>query len=87
MRLNQFRLCMHADFHRKSFAYQAISDSRADNSGFAADRCARSRASRRTIAANGKFPSGEWQYGIERLRERSEDPAVAIRGIARLREY
>jgi hypothetical protein len=87
MRLNPLRVCMHADFHRKSFAQTAIPDSRADNSGFASNRRARSCASRQTIAANGKILPGEWQYGTECMRDPIENHAVGMRRIERLGEY
>src|SRR5580704_3194258 len=41
MRLNRLRLYMHADFHRKVLALDSNRNSRADNSGFAANRRAR----------------------------------------------
>jgi len=87
MRLNQLRLYMHADFHRNSLARAAFSDPRAGSSGFASARCARQNSSRQTFAANGKILPGEWQYGTECMREPIENPAFALRGIGRLREY
>jgi hypothetical protein len=86
MRLNQLRRCMHADFHRKSFAQTAILDSRADDSGFARRFNARIRVARKTIAANGRFLPGEWQYGTACVREPIENPATGMRGIGRLCE-
>ena len=87
MRLNQLRLCMHADFHRKVLAPDSNRDSRADNSGFASNRRARQNSSRQTFASNGKILPGEWQYGIECMREPIENLAARMRGIGRLREY
>jgi len=87
MRLNQLRLCMHADFHRKIFALDSSRDSRADNRGFASRLNAQIRVARGTVAANGKFLPGEWQYGTECMREPIENPATGMPGIGRLREY
>src|SRR5271168_2497616 len=78
---------LNADFHRKILAPDSNRDSRADNSGFASARCARQNSSRQTFAANGKILPGEWQYRTECMRERIENPAFALRGIGRLREY
>jgi len=87
MRLNQFRLCMHANFHRKIFALDSNRDSRADNSGFARRLKARIRVARSAVAANGKFLPGEWQYGTACMREPIENPAARMHGIGRLGEY
>jgi len=87
MRLNQLRLCMHADFHRNSLARAAFSDPRAGSSGFASALCAGCCVSRQTFASNGKILPGEWQYGIECMREPIENLAARMRGIGRLREY
>jgi hypothetical protein len=81
MRLNQLRLCMHADFHRKSFAHDIISDSRADNSGFASNLFARGRAAHQSFAAKGKIPPEEWEYGTACMLEPSEIPAGEMHGI------
>jgi hypothetical protein len=87
MRLNRFRLCMHANFHCKIFALDSSHDARADNSGFARRLNARIGVAHKKIAANGKFLAGVWQYGTACMREPIESPAARMRGIGRLCAY